>query len=203
MKPFPASPFANHEFIENPADGSLAVHLSPLDWHVVLQRDGTIRGPRPVGRYPLRHLGLPRDVIALHVVDIQPQEEKDRYERMEDDILVAGNSASSTKSDNQTNENAEEKPFVRPEGAAAQDKDNSESWSEFSKPNDPFVNTLRLFGVIGSLGALAVGLVNEFTGENESQPDEPEKDRSATKAKADKPSAKPHGKPKTSTRTKA
>lgn len=160
MNEFPASPFDGHAFIANPADGSIANSLSPVDWHVVLQRDGTIRGPRPVGRYPLRHLGLPTDVMALHVVDIQPQEEKDRYERMSTDLLfvpqakkesqTSGKNSESTKAKSQSND----EPFVR---------------STEKSVRDPLKNTLQLLGVVGSIGAMVIGAIEEMskdTGDN-------------------------------------
>tara|TARA_Y100001968_G_scaffold213090_1_gene196126 strand:+ start:149 stop:610 length:462 start_codon:yes stop_codon:yes gene_type:complete len=145
MKDFPPSPFEGHAFVENPADGSMMNELSLNDWHVIIQRDGTIRGPRPVGRYRLRHLGGPSDVMGLHIVDVQPQSEKDRYERMESDILVYAKGAkqdSSKSNDKGQTENKAEDEAVR--------------------PVDPFLNGMKALGVVGVLGALAIGAVTEF-----------------------------------------
>ena len=141
MKDFPPSPFEGHAFVENPADGSMMNELSLNDWHVIIQRDGTIRGPRPVGRYRLRHLGGPTDVIGLHIVDVQPQSEKDRYERMESDILV----------------DAEGNKKQASSGKAEAKKED-----EAVRPVDPFLNGMKALGVVGVLGALAVGAVAEF-----------------------------------------
>lgn len=141
MKDFPPSPFEGHAFVENPADGSMMNELSLNDWHVIIQRDGTIRGPRPVGRYRLRHLGAPSDVMGLHIVDVQPQSEKDRYERMESDILVDSKGA-------------------KQDAPKSKDKDQAED--EAVRPVDPFLNGMKALSVVGVLGALAIGAVTEF-----------------------------------------
>jgi hypothetical protein len=69
MTRLPASPFADHAFLPLPASGDLYDETGQSAWIVVLQRDGTIRGPRPALTYVPVRRGLPHDVVAYHLMD--------------------------------------------------------------------------------------------------------------------------------------
>lgn len=66
---FPASPYANHAFLPFPESGNLYTETSEQGWVVVLQRDGTIRGPMPALTYVPVQRGKPNDVIAYHMMN--------------------------------------------------------------------------------------------------------------------------------------
>lgn len=69
MTAFPQSPFQDHAFVPFPASGVLYDETGEASWIVVLQRDGVIRGPRPALTYIPVQRGLPRDVVAYHLMD--------------------------------------------------------------------------------------------------------------------------------------
>lgn len=69
MTGFPPSPIAGHAFIPFPASGDLHDETGQSAWIVILQRDGTIRGPRPALTYVPVQRGLPHDVVAYHLMD--------------------------------------------------------------------------------------------------------------------------------------
>lgn len=69
MTAFPKSPIADHAFVPFPASGVLYDETDEAAWIVVLQRDGTIRGPRPALTYMPVQRGLPHDVVAYHLME--------------------------------------------------------------------------------------------------------------------------------------
>lgn len=88
---FPASPFPGHVFVANDGSGALiGKDIKETDWVVVLQRDDTIRGPRPAMCYRFRHLGGPADVKAFHIHDTPSEEEQRRLKGEDDTVRPTG-----------------------------------------------------------------------------------------------------------------
>ena len=137
---FPASPFPGHVFVAHDGNGAIiGSDIKETDWVVVLQRDKTIRGPRPAMCYRFRHLGGPTDVIAFHIHDTPSEEEQRRYKDEDDAVRPAG--AKSGKTD----------------GSQRKDR----------RTDDVFGAVIEGIGLIGALGTLAAAAFVALDGDEE------------------------------------
>ena len=129
---FPKSPFPGHVFVANDGTGSIiGDDVKDTDWVVVLQRDGTMRGPRPAMCYKFKHLGGPADVVAFHI-HATPSEAKQReYKDADDTIRPVSSGPRASKAGARTTK----------------------------KPDDAFRAILQGIGLIGTLGAMATAAI--------------------------------------------
>lgn len=137
---FPASPFPGHVFVANDGSGAIVGDdIKETDWVVVLQRDKTIRGPRPAMCYKFRHLGGPSDVIAFHIHETPSEAEQRRYKDEDDAVRPAGSGP-------------------RKPGDAGRKQ---------RRPDDVFGAVIEGIGLIGALGTLAAAAFVALDGDEE------------------------------------
>ena len=145
---FPPSPFPGHAFLPNEPDGSLlGTLIAETEWIVVLQRDGTMRGPRPAMCYGLRHRGGPTDIMALHIHETPSEAQQRLYKDADDVINADAPSGTAGKDKAKTNERN-----GGPHGRSA---------------DDVFGAVMGGIGLIGALGTLAVAAIAALDGEEE------------------------------------
>ena len=85
----PPSPFPDHAFLPFPEGGMLYNLVHEDDWIVIVQRDLTIRGPRPALCYIAVQHGLPTDIIGYHRIDAAKGEAIAQRQRGTDILRLA------------------------------------------------------------------------------------------------------------------